>query len=79
MVFHAKNWKIFWLYVILNIIRFSSFNMQGVDQPKSIDPSSLGDANFDYKCLEHVSLINIALFILKKYFLGSVFYYAYFN
>jgi hypothetical protein len=44
--------------------------MQEANQPKSIGPNSLGDADFNYKYPEHVSLINIALFILKKYFIN---------
>jgi hypothetical protein len=44
--------------------------MQEADQPKSIGPNSLEDADFDYKYPEYVSLINIALFILKKYFIN---------
>jgi hypothetical protein len=42
--------------------------MQGANQPMSTGPSSLGEADFDCKYLEHVSLINLALFILKKIF-----------
>jgi hypothetical protein len=40
---------------------------------KSTGPSSPGEADFDCKYFVHVSLNNLALFILKKIFLGSVF------
>jgi len=53
--------------------------MQEANQPKSTGPSSLGDADFNCKYSEHVSLINLALFILKKFFLGLVFRCAYFD
>jgi hypothetical protein len=59
--------------------RSSPFNLQGVNQPKSIGSSSLGEANLDCKYLEHVSLINLAFFILKKKFLRSIFHCAYFD
>jgi hypothetical protein len=58
---------------------FSPFNMQGANQPKSTDPSSFGEANFDCKHPEHVNLIKLTLFILKKFFLGMVFRCAYFD
>jgi hypothetical protein len=48
--------------------RSSPFNMQGANQSKSTSPSSLRDADFDCKYSEHVSLTNLALFILKKFF-----------
>jgi hypothetical protein len=44
----------------------SLFNMQGANQPKSVGLNSLGDADFNHQYLEYVSLINLALFILKK-------------
>jgi hypothetical protein len=59
--------------------RSSPFNMQGVNQPKSTGPSNLGEADFNCKYPKHVSLINLALFILKKLFLGFVFHCAYFD
>jgi hypothetical protein len=46
--------------------------MQVANQPKSIGPSSLGEANFDYKYPEHVSLINLAFFILKNFILIGI-------
>jgi hypothetical protein len=46
--------------------------MQVANQPKSIGPSSLGEANFDYKYPKHVSLINLALFILKNFILIGI-------
>jgi len=55
------------------------FNMQWANQPKSIGPSNLGEADFDCKYPKHVSLINLALFILKKFFLTLVFHCAYFD
>jgi hypothetical protein len=51
--------------------------MQGANQPNSTGPISLGEADFDYKYPKHVSLINLSLFILKKYFLGSILHYIY--
>jgi hypothetical protein len=53
--------------------------MQGANQQKSTGPSSLGEADYDCKYSKHVSLINLALFILKKFFLESVFRCAYFD
>jgi hypothetical protein len=47
--------------------------MQEAYQLKPIDSICLGEADVDYKHPEHVSLNNLALFILKKIFLGSVF------
>jgi hypothetical protein len=58
---------------------FSSFNMKGANQSKSTSPSSIGEADFDCKYPEYVSLINLTLFILKKFFLGFVSRYAYFD
>jgi hypothetical protein len=60
-------------------IRSSPFNLQGANQPKSSGPSSLGEADFDCKYHKHISLINLALFILKENFLGSIFQCAYFD
>jgi len=41
--------------------------MQEANQPKSTRPSSLEEADFDCKYPDHVSLITLALFILKKF------------
>jgi hypothetical protein len=56
-----------------------TINMQRANQPKSIVPSSLGETDFDTKYPEYVCLINLALFILKKKNLGSVFRWTYFD
>jgi hypothetical protein len=42
--------------------------MREANQPKLTEPSSLGEADFDCKYHEHVSLINLALFILNNFF-----------
>jgi hypothetical protein len=42
--------------------------MQGATQPKSNNPNCLGKAKFDCKYTEHVHLIDLASFILKKFF-----------
>jgi len=47
---------------------FFTINMQWANQTKSTGSSSLGNADFDCKYSEHVSLINLALFILNFFF-----------
>jgi hypothetical protein len=42
--------------------------MQGANQSKSIGSSCLGETDFNCKYPEHVSLINLTFFILKKFF-----------
>jgi len=57
----------------------SHHQYEGANQPKSTGPRSLEEADFDCKYPKYVSLINLALFILKKFFLGSVFHCALFD
>jgi len=42
--------------------------MQGANKSKSTGPSRLGEADFDCKYPENVSLINLSLFILKNFY-----------
>jgi hypothetical protein len=46
--------------------------MQGANQPKSTGLSSLGEADFDCKYHEHVSLIKSSLVYLEEIFLRIV-------